>query len=48
MAIGINVGGLLDRKMGWPPGDPHSFLLSVLLVFAGIVVGEFERRKKKP
>ena len=48
MAIGINVGGLLDRKMGWPPADPRSYLLCVLLVFAGIVVGELERRKKKP
>jgi hypothetical protein len=48
MAIGINVGGLLDRKMGWPPGDPRSYLLWVLLLFAGVVVGELERRKKKP
>ena len=47
MAIGINVGGLLDRKMGWPPAGPHSYLLCVLLVFAGVVVGELERRKKK-
>jgi hypothetical protein len=47
MAIGINVGGLLDRKMGWPPGDPRSYLLWVLLLFAGVVVGELERRKRK-
>jgi hypothetical protein len=47
LAIGINVGGLLDRKMGWQAGDPRSYLLCMLLVFAGIVVGELERRKKK-
>jgi hypothetical protein len=47
MAIGINVGGFLDRKMGWPPGDARSYLLWVLLLFAGVVVGELERRKKK-
>jgi hypothetical protein len=47
MAIGIIAGGLLDRKMGWPPGDPRSYLLCMLLLFAGVVVGELERRKKK-
>ena len=47
MAIGISVGALLDRKLGWPPGDPRSYLLWVLLLFAGLIVGELERRKKK-
>jgi len=46
-AIGINLGALLERKMGWPPGDPRSYLLCMLLLFAGIVVGELERRKRK-
>ena len=35
-AIGIIVGGLLDRKLGWLPGDPRSYLLCVLLLFAGV------------
>jgi hypothetical protein len=47
MGIGMAVGGFLDRKMGWTAEDPHSLLLLVLLVFAGVVVGELDRRKRK-
>jgi len=36
MAIGINGGGLLEQKLGWPPGDPRSYFVGVLLLFAGV------------
>jgi hypothetical protein len=47
MALGMSAGSLLEKKLGWPLGEPRSYLLWMVLLLVGVVVGGLELKRRK-